>query len=51
MAPVLTVIVLLLLAAFVITIATTFSPPKAQLWIAVLLVILVELLRVLPVGK
>ena len=44
----LTVTVLLLLATFVVTIASTFNPPKAPLWVAVLLLVIVELLQVLP---
>lgn len=44
----LTVTLLLVLAAFVVTIASVYSPPKAPLWVAVLLLILVELLRLIP---
>jgi hypothetical protein len=44
----LTVTVVLLLAAFVTTIAAAMSPPRAPLWIAVLLLVLVALLQVLP---
>jgi hypothetical protein len=44
----LTVTVVLLLAAFVCTVAAAMSPPRAPLWIAVLLLVLVGLLAVLP---
>ncbi len=46
----LTLTLLLVLAAFVVTILSTFSPPKAQLWVAVLLLIVVALLRLVPIG-
>ena len=42
----LTVTVLLLLAAFVCTIASAMG--KCPLWVAVLLLVVLELLRVLP---
>lgn len=45
----LTVTLLLALSAFVVTIMSTFSPPKASLWVAVLLLTLIELLRTIPV--
>lgn len=44
----LTVTLLLLLAAFICTIASAFSPPKCPLWIAVLLLVLIEALQILP---
>jgi hypothetical protein len=44
----LTVTVLLLVASFVVTIASTWNPSKVPLWIAVLLLIIVGLLQVLP---
>jgi hypothetical protein len=43
---VLTVTILLVLSAFVVTIANAIG--KAPLWVAVLLVVLIELLRVVP---
>lgn len=42
----LTVTFLLVLAAFVVTIASAMG--RAPLWVAVLLLVLVELLRVVP---
>lgn len=47
----LTVIILLVVVAFIICIASAFSPPKAPLWVAVLLLCIVELIRILPLGK
>ena len=44
----LTVTFLLVLAAFVCTIAAAIG--KAPLWVPVLLLVLVELLRLLPLG-
>lgn len=44
----LTVIGLLVIAAFIVTIASAMG--KAPLWVAVLLLTLVELLRILPLG-
>lgn len=41
-----TVTFLLVLAAFVVTIASAMG--KAPLWVAVLLLVLIELLRVIP---
>jgi hypothetical protein len=40
------ILLLLVLAAFVVTIANAIG--RAPLWVAVLLLVLVELLRVLP---
>ena len=45
----LTVTLLLVLAAFLVTLASAYSPPKAPLWIAVLLLVVVELLRLVPI--
>lgn len=45
----LTVLLLLALAAFVVTIASAMG--RAPLWIAVMLLCLIELLAVLPLGK
>ena len=42
----LTVMVVLVLAAFVVTIAAAMN--KAPLWVAVLILCVIELLRVLP---
>jgi len=44
-----TVIVLLVLAAFIVTIAAAIN--KAPVWVAVLLLCVVELLRILPLGR
>jgi hypothetical protein len=44
----LTVTVLLVVAAFVCTIAAAISPPKCPLWVAVLIVVLIQALQVLP---
>ena len=45
----LTLIFLLVIAAFVVTIASAIG--KAPLWVAVLLLVMVELVRVVPVGR
>lgn len=45
----LTITLLLLLAAFVITIASTLNPPRVPLWVAVLLLTIAMLLKLLPV--
>ena len=44
----LTITLLLVLAAFVVTIASAMG--KAPLWVAVLLLVMVDLLRVVPIG-
>jgi len=44
----LTVTVVLLLAAFVVTIGSTWNPPRAPLWAAVLLLTVAALLQVVP---
>lgn len=44
----LTVFVLLAIAAFIVTVASAIG--KAPLWVAVLLLAVIELLRVLPRG-
>jgi hypothetical protein len=44
-----TVILLLVLAAFVVTIASAMG--KAPLWVAVLLLVVVHLLTSLPLGR
>jgi hypothetical protein len=46
---VLTVLLLVALAAFIVTIASALN--KAPLWIAVLLLAICELLRALPLGR
>lgn len=46
-----TVFILLAVSAFVVTILSTLNPPRAPLWIAVLLLTLIELLRALPLGR
>ena len=43
----LTVTLLLVLSAFIVTIASAIG--KAPLWVAVLLLVLVELLRIVPI--
>lgn len=45
----LNVVVLLALAAFLVTIASAMS--RAPLWVAVLLLCVLELIRALPLGK
>ncbi len=45
----LTVALLLVLAAFVVTIASAMG--KAPLWVAVLLLVVLELLRAIPLGR
>jgi hypothetical protein len=45
----LTVTIVLVAAAFLVTIISAFQP--VPLWIAVLLLCIVELLRVLPIGR
>jgi hypothetical protein len=47
----LTLFIILAVAAMVITILSTFTPPKAPLWVAVLLLCMIELVRALPVGR
>ena len=45
----LTVFIILALAAFIVTIASAIG--KAPLWVAVIILCLMELLRVIPLGK
>jgi hypothetical protein len=47
----LTVLIILVIAAFIVTIASAAAPGKCPVWVAVLLLCIVELLRVLPLGK
>lgn len=44
-----TVFVLLAIAAFIVALASAIG--KAPLWVAVILLCLIELLRVLPLGR
>ena len=44
----LSVSVLLVLAAFLCTIAAAINPPRVPLWIAVLLLVVLELVHLLP---
>ncbi len=44
----LSVMVLLLVAAFICTIVSAMTPPKCPLWVAVLLLVLIEALQILP---
>ncbi len=46
----LTVFLVLAIVAFGCTVASAFTPPKVPLWIAVLLLCVIELLRALPKG-
>jgi len=48
---VLTVLVILSIAAFALTIASAARPALVPLWIAVLVISIIELLRVMPLGK
>lgn len=45
----LTVFLILALAAFIVTIASAVG--RAPLWVAVIILCLIELLRVLPLGR
>lgn len=47
----LTVLLVLAVVAFAVTIASTLTPSRAPLWVAVLLLTLIELLRALPLGR
>lgn len=44
-----TLVLLLVLAAFICTISSAMG--RAPLWIAVMLLVMIELLRVVPVGR
>jgi len=46
-----TVILILLIAAFVCCLASTWSPPKVPLWVSVLLLCVAGLIAHLPIGK
>ena len=47
----LTVFILLAVAAFICAVAAAARPEKAPLWVAVIILCLIELLRALPLGK
>jgi len=47
----LTVFIILAVAAFIVTILSAISTPRAPLWVAVLILTLIELLRALPLGR
>jgi hypothetical protein len=47
----LTVSLVCLLLALATTFLASLNPPKGQLWVAVLLLIVIELLRLLPQGR
>jgi hypothetical protein len=47
----LTILLVLALAAFVCTVLAGMGIGRVPLWVAVLLLSLIELLRVLPLGK
>lgn len=44
----LTVMVILVIAAFVCAIANAVSPPHCPLWVSIILLCVIELLQVLP---
>jgi hypothetical protein len=44
----LTVLIILVVAAFLVTLGSAASPAKCPLWVAVLLISIIELLRTLP---
>lgn len=46
----LTVFFVLAVLALLLTILSTLNPPRAPIWIAVLILSLIELLRALPLG-
>jgi len=45
----LTVTLLLVLAAFLVTIASALNPPRAPLWVAVLLLVVLHLIGLVPI--
>jgi uncharacterized membrane protein YkvI len=47
----LTVFLILAVAAFIVTVASAASPSRAPLWVAVLILTIIELLRALPLGR
>jgi len=46
-----TIFAILAVAAFVLTVLSAITPPRAPLWLAVLILTLIELLRALPLGR
>jgi hypothetical protein len=44
----LTLALVLVLAAFVLTLGAALNPPRVPLWVAVLLLVIAQLLRILP---
>ncbi len=46
-----TVIGILVAVGFIVLVLSVLTPPRAQLWLAVLFLYIIELLRLLPVGK
>lgn len=46
-----TVIGILVAVGFIVLVLSRLSPARAELWLAVLFLYLVELLRLLPVGR
>lgn len=47
----LTVFIILAVTAFILTILSAVNPPRVPLWVAVIVLCLIELLRALPLGK
>jgi len=47
----LTVFILLAVAAFICAVAAAAKPATVPLWVAVVILCLIELLRALPLGK
>lgn len=41
----------ILLIGIIFLVAAVLEPPKAKLWVAVLLLYIIELVRLLPLGK
>jgi hypothetical protein len=46
-----TVLIILAVIALIVTILSVLTPPKAPLWVAVLILCLIELIRTVPIGK
>jgi len=47
----LTVMIILAVAAFICTVASAARPASVPLWVGVILLCIIELLRALPLGK
>lgn len=47
----LTVMIVLALTAFIVTIASAINPPRVPLWVAVVILCVIELIRALPAGR